>query len=335
MSGYVIKVGHHAPQPVIIGFPDKNTGMPVGEFFETVRQNGAVQIINRARVWCRRVMPDGKLPADTSIEANDPKYKGTLEFLDWQDNKTGAQAIEIRFLTMSSSLDYDYQRTVQKIETKVEDGTDFLYFNPGENKYDPKTEALYIQFLKVHPQNRDSKSKNPDPKIKGYSFYEVNDDNSDRTSIHTKEISLDAGILVRGLSSKNNQLRNLFDILKQQITNINELPVFSNISHLSTETDIYRALLMYTETEPDQLLLHVDRYKKELLEKFEWAKSHDALDITKDGFIALLIDGKPNILWKEVPEKGKKMLDWVIDNFVEEEVYIQSRNFKKLCEKLK
>lgn len=338
MAGYVINVGHHAPQKVIIGFPDRATGMPIGETFETVKQVGVYQIINRARVWCRRVMPDGKLPkngdVETILEVNDPKYRGNLEFLKWGDAKTGAQAIEIRYIPMSSSLDYDYQRTVQKIETKVEDGNDFLYLTPGENKFDPKSQALLIQMYKVHPQNRDSISKNPEPQLKGHTYFEITDENTDRTSIKRKEASLDAGLLVRELSNNEAQLKNLFEILSGYGATA-EHPAFAGVDHLSNPTDVYKALLMYSELSPDQLIANIDRYKKELLDRFEWAKSFNALDTTKDGFIGLEVNGKPNIIWKEVPGKGNKMLDWVVNNFVNDEVYIQTKHFKSLCEKLK
>ena len=63
---------------------------------------------------------------------------------------------------MSSSLDFAYQQTIQKIDTKVEDGHDYIYLTPGENKFDEDKDKNLVQMLKVHPQNRESVSKNPD-----------------------------------------------------------------------------------------------------------------------------------------------------------------------------
>lgn len=338
-AGYVIHVGHHAPSKVIVAFPDKKTGMPSGEPIEMYKTPGVIQIINRARVWARRVMPDGKLPVvekvEQPLEVNDPRYKGTLEFLGWGDMKTGAQAIEIRWLAQSSSLDYDYQRSIQKIETRVEDGTDFIYLQPGQNKFDPKQQALLIQLLKVHPQNRESKSKNPDPQFKGYTYVEVTDENSDKTIISHKESALDAGILVKSMSVKSGQLKNLLDVI-QSSGSENENPIFAGVNHLSVESDVYKALLFYAEANPAGLMAHIESHKKTILDRLSYADSFKAVDDTKAGFIGLTIAGSPNIIWSELPEgKRDKMIEWVLENWAEEKVYMGSKKLFDLCTKLK
>jgi len=328
MAGYVIHVGHYSPQKVLVGHPDPKTGQPTGDALEVYKQNGAYQVINRARVWGRRVLPDGKMPENNTLEVNDIKYKGDIEFLKWGDNKQGAQAIEIRYLPMSNSLDYDYQRTVQKLDVKIEDGHDFIMLTPGENKFDDTRQALLVKMLRVHPQNRDSISKNPDPQLKGYTYIQVTDDNSDKTFVSKKEASLDAGLFVKGLSISPARLKNLLEIF------IGYGVDFGEVNNLSTDTAIYQALLYFTEKAPDEMMKLISRYKSELLDKFELAKSFNALDLTKDGFIGMTSKNKPVIVWKDVEGKGNKMIDWVIDNFVKEDVYMQTKYFKSLCEEL-
>jgi len=256
------------------------------------------------------------------------RYKGNLEFLKWGDNKLGAQAIEIRLLPISQSLDYEYQRSVQKIEVRVEEDQAQIELKPGENKFDPNTEALKIQMLKVHPQNRDSISKNPDPTIKGYTYYEVSDEQVDKAFVKNKEASIVAGNFVVGLSAKPQQLKNLFEIFKGYSVE------FGDINRLSNDTDIYSALLKFAEI-PGQFGLLINRYKTDLQDKFELAKSYKALDLTKDGFIAMVIDNKKEIIWEKAEGKGDAMIEWVLENFVEEAVYQQTQHFLSLCSKLK
>jgi hypothetical protein len=329
-AGYVIHVGQHAPETVIIAQPNKE-GNPKGDAFETAKQVGSYLIINRARVWCRRVLTSGKLPTkdgeEEVLEVTDTRYKGDLEFLKWGTNKLGAQAIEVRFLPISRSLDYDYQRTVQKIEVRVEEDQAQIELKPGENKFNYDTEALKIQMLKVHPQNRDSVYKNPDPTLKGYTYYEVTDAQVDKAFVKAKEASITAGRFVVDISSKPQQLRNLLEIFKKYGVD------FKDVNILSNDTDIYTALLKYADT-PGEFGQQVQRYKAELYEKFELAKSYKALDLTKDGFIALTVKNKKDLVFENAEGKGDKMIEWVLDNFVDETVYQQSQHFISQCSKL-
>ncbi|HNU13631.1 MAG TPA: hypothetical protein PKI55_04175 [Chitinophagaceae bacterium] len=333
-NGYVIHVGHHSPSKAIVATPDARTGQPIGDIFEVTKQLGAFQIINRATVWARRVMQNGKLPDDgkgneVPLEATDQRYKGDLEFLKWNDNKTGAQAIQIRYLRQSRSLDYEYQTVIQKITTRVEDGTDFIILPPGENQFDPNKDALLIKFLEVHPQNRDSESKNPDPMIKGYTYFEKTEKDADAKFIKHKENAIDAGLLLKQLSIDPAKLKNLFEIFVQ--SNVD----FGSVSILSPNGDIYATLLKYSETDPEDMMKRIDRYKTELIKRFEYAKSFNALDLTKDGVIGLTVENKPNIIYDKVEGKGNKMIDYVVDNFVDPVIYEKTKHFTSLLEKVK
>lgn len=328
-TGYVINVGVHGPQKAIVGEVTKD-GYPKGNTTEVFIQVGTHGLINRARVWCRRVYPGGKLPVvdgtENQIEVIDPKYKGDLEFLKWGDNKTGAQAIEIRYLPHSSSLDYQYQDVVQKIQVRVEEGFDQIDLTPGQNKFDPVSQKNLVQMLKVHPQNRDSVSKNPDPKIKGHQFYEVSDDDADRQFVKHTEAAVVSQSFVINLSEHPQRLRNLFAILSGMNAN------FGDVNHLSNPTDIYASILKLAQTDPGGFGTMVNTYKKSLQDLFAKAESLKALDLSKDGFIAFEFAGKTTIIWDKVEAKGKKMPDWVIEHFLDEEVYDRTQHFKSLCD---
>lgn len=335
-KGFSIQVGQHGPSEVTVGHPNKS-GMPTEESYQVLKQTGAHLLINSTRVWARRVQPDGKLPvldgAEVALEVTDVRYKGKLEFLPWGTQKVGAQAIHCRFLSQSSSLDYEYQKNVQKIETRVEDGTEYIPLSPGENKFDTEQQALLIQYLKVHGQNRDSVYKNPDPTLKGYIYYEIADKESDVAFIGHREKALDAGLMIKGLSSDIQSMRNLFEIfLEYRKANGQN---FGNTDLLSGDKDIYSLLLKYADTDPGEMMKFIDRYKKELIDRFEYAKSFKALDLEKEGFIGFIDPtGKKVQVWSGVKAKGEKSIDWVIENFVQDDVYKSTKYFISLCSKL-
>ena len=333
MAGYVIRVGQHSPTKVLIGRPNQD-GRPGPDAIEAFRQVGACLIVARSKVWARRVYPDGKLgksgEQEIPVEVLDPKYKGGLEFLEWQSGKTGAQLMEIRYLPTSNTLDFEYQTLVQKIiPPRPEEGLDHIQLSPGENKFDPNKQALLIQFLEVTHDNRDSKSKNPDPMIKGYMFYTVDDQDSDKTFIRKTEASTSAKTKIIAMSSVDGQLQNVFEILAAQGVD------FGTINHLSPPTDIYTALLKYADEFPEDYGKRIEQYKKKVQDQFEYAESFKALDLTKDGVIALHINGKTDIVWDNAEGKGRKMIEWVAENFSDPKVYQQTKHFISLCAKLK
>lgn len=331
-AGYVIQVGHESPQEVIVSIPNKdgNPGVNQTKVFNEV---GLHMIINRCRVWCRRVMNDGKLPKDDAgnemaLEFRDVRYKGKLEFLDWGNDKTGAQAIEIRYLSQSTSLDVDYQDFVQNIKLDYEgkDGHTTLEFRSGRNEFDFKKDALLIQMLQVHSQNMNSKSKNPNPAIKGYVFKEVSEDMSDSSLIKHFESELDAGNFVKGISENPQSLRNLFEILLGYGVGFGEITLLSN------DIDIYKSLVAYTKAASIDFNSNIERYKKELNDLFLKAEAFKAFDLTKTGTIAILVDNKSEILYEKAEGKERAMLNWVLENFLVPDVFEKSKRLKLICD---
>jgi hypothetical protein len=165
--------------------------------------------------------------------------------------------------------------------------------------------------------------------IKGYTYKEVSDGDVDKTYIRNKEAALDMGIFVKQLSAIDGGVRNVFDILSKYGWD------FANVNELSVDTDIYTALLRFSEFNPDDFSKQIDRFKKEVQDRFAYAKSFNALDTTKSGYIALRVNGQSDIVWEGVDGKGDNMLDWVIENFAENKVYHGIRKFISLCNKLK
>lgn len=333
-AGYVIHVGHYAPQKAIISVPNKegNPSVDVAEVYKTV---GAHLLINRARVYARRVLTDGKPATDAKgdeqvLEVTDTRYRGKLEFLPWGSTKVGAQAIDLRYLAQSASLDVEYQDNIQKIKVDAEgkDGSAFLELEAGQNKFNYDTQALLIQFYQVHPQNRDSKSKNPDPKIKGFTYYEMTDALADTTSIAQSESRITAGNFVLGLSTKPESMRNLMDLF------LNSKVEFGETNLLSIDKDIYKALLNLSEQKPGDFGKLINDFKKEISDNFEKAKAYKALDLTKAGTIGLIVGSKKEVIFENAEGKDDEMIDWVLENFLDAKVYNGVKKLKELCEKL-
>lgn len=325
-GGYVIQVGNEKPAEAIIATPNKKTGEPMGPQMKTYKKVGSHLIINRARVWGRRYMTKDGKKVTGDIEFNTVGYRGDVEFMDW--GADGGYAIDIRYLPQSRSLDYEYQANVQKIIVNPDQDGAHIMLDSGENKFDPKKNEVLIAFLKVYPQNRDSKSKNPDPAIKGHKYYEVTDEDVDQTDIKRIESSIAASKVVNDLSNKPDQLRNLFKIL-------GERGEFGDTNLLSGDLQIYKVLLQYSNAFPVDFFYLIDQYKAGVEDDFKKAESYKALDLTKNGHIALEVEGQKKIIMSDIKGKGEEMIQWMVDNYCEEEVFKATQIFKELVSKLK
>jgi len=328
-GGYVIQVGAEKAAEAIVATPDKQ-GNPQGTQFKTYIRVGKHLILNMARVWGRRVIRgvDGKIKESASeVEFNTAGYKGEIEFLDWGEE--GGYALTIRYLPQSRSLDFEYQENVQKITIRDDQWT-HIQLSAGQNKFDPKKDDILVQFLKVIPGNRDSKSKNPNPDIKGYEYYEVTDEHVDKKRSNLIDASATSANFIKGLSAKPDQLRNLFRVLGDR----NE---FGNTDLLSGDAQIYATVLEYAYANPEDFNALIDEYKRILSEAFEKADSFKALDLTKDGHIAIEVKNKKELPFQgiEIKAKGNAMISWVLDHYLEDDVFKATQVFKDQVSKLK
>ncbi len=327
-SSYVINIGREKPAEAIVAYPDKDGKPKEGEgVLRTYISVGKHFVQNVCSVWGRRVI-NGEAN-ETPIEFNNPKYTGEIEFLKWGDPK--GHSITIRYLKKSRSLDVEYQDNVQKItidKEKGADGSAQIELNAGENKFDLKKDALFVKYLQVHSQNRDSNSKNPDPEIKGYSFYEVTDENVNTKSIQSKEDTLDAGYIVKKVSNKPADLKALLAI-------IGEREELNGVDFLSKDKQIYDALLDYAMTKPNDFMSLINDHKKTISDTFEKAKTYNALDLTKDGDIALIIENKKELLFTGLKGKGNNMLTVVLEDCFDSETHKKIESLISLVEKLK
>lgn len=342
MAGYVIMVGREQPGKAFVGYPDNSmnsddgkikyvgTLKPGSEVAERVIPVGKHLIINNYRAWGRRVV-DGKPVKNEAgdelhLEFNDPKYRGDIEFLKWGDSR--GFGIECRFLIQSNSLDVEYQDNVQKIKIDKDKGPAQIELDAGKNEFDPRTKALFIKYLKHHPQNRESTSKNPNPEIKGHVFFEVTDDMVDKQTILNIESALEAGGIVKTMSAKPEAYRNLFEIMGRR-------DEFENVTTLSNDQEKYRVLLKFSQSNPTDFFALIKGFKEEVSDLFKKAESFNALDVTKNGFIAIEVEGKKEVLGSDIKGKGKEMVEWVIKNYADDDAYKVIALLKMAVSKLK
>jgi hypothetical protein len=328
---YVILVGRERPEEAIVSHPKKD-GTPSNE--NPLKRYVAVgkhMMVNPTSVWGRRVI-DGKATVGESkskVELYTPGYTGEVEFLEY-GHKDG-YIITIRYLKQSRSLDMEYQDNIQKLKVdlvKGEDGSGLMILDAGENKFDEKKDALLVQYFRVHGQNRDSVSKNPNPAVLGFTFYEVTDDNVKTASIEKMETSFDAGYIVKTASKSEADLKVLLEI-------VGEREELIGIDNLSKSKQIYEGLLKFAMSNPSDFMSLIDNWKKKFSDAVSKARSYKALDLTKDGHIALLIEEKPNLMFSDIKAKGDKMIDWVMENYTNADVFKKAQGFITLTEKLK
>jgi hypothetical protein len=325
-GGYVIQVGNERPGEAIVAQVNKKNGEPTGPVMKRYIPVGSHLLINRARVWGRRFfMKDGKKVTD-DVEFNTVGYKGEIEFMEWGTD--GGYAIDIRYLPQSRSLDYEYQANVQKIYINPDQEGAHIILKAGENKFDTKKDDLLITFLKVYPLNRDSKYKNPDPTIKSYVYYEITDEHVDHVAVKMIESSTKASFYVQEMSTKPEQIRNLFKIMGDR-------EEFGETNLLSGDSQVYKVLLQYANANAEDFFYLIKIYKESVEDAFSKAKSYNALDLTKDGHIALEVNGKKNLIISNVKAKGENMIQWMLDNFCDEEVFKATQAFKEQVSKLK
>ena len=328
-GGYVIQVGNQKAAKAIVAYPDKK-GDPKGDSFERIMKMGGHLVMNTARVWGRRVIrgTDGKIKnSESDVEFNTVGYKGDVEFLPWGTD--GGYAITIRYLPHSRSLDLEYQNNVQKIVVR-DDQSAYLMLDSGQNKFDYKKDDLLIQFLKVIPANENSKYKNPNPDIKGHVYSEVTDEHIDKKSIARIEESVSATNLVKGISEKPDEVRNLFQVMGKR-------EEFGSTDLLSGDQQIYKTLLEYAYGFPDDFFYMIEEYKRKVRDGFDKADSYKALDLTKDGHIAIEVNQKKHLpyLGIEIKARGNGMIEWVLEHYLKSEVFKGTQIFLEHASKLK
>ena len=293
-----------------------------GEPKEVSIQVGAYGIPNGTEAWGIRLIK-GKRPGRI-INVEDEEYSGEIEFLQWGSKPDIATPIRCRYVPGYRTIDKDYQDL--RLRVTIPDDSAYaalITLNHGPNEFDDLRDFSLVQMLKVHHHNEHSVYHNPE--AEGWMFKELKQEEVDQSE--TKEIDnkFSCILLVNQSSSNPDSIRALFDIVKGiETKEVNKDDV----------QEIFTTLKLFADQKPQVFSSRVHEYKRKVSDVFSKLESYNAIDLTKDGFIAVGQDKKEVIL-DNVPGKGKDMVSWAFDNFLEPKVFEGIRKIEKIAEKLK
>lgn len=319
---YIIEAGPRTrPESVEIGVLEKGSGQTVitGQTAKRMHKRADIGIPNYTDAWGARTI-DGKIP-ENRVEVTDPKYKGQIKFFKWGDPR--GYLIPCRYLKEYSTLDVQYQDRLGAKDTIRED-TDVFYLTmqSGDNIYDPETDPMLVQMLRIHYLNENSESRSPG----SYDFKFRNVADLPKNEIADKVFStkFEALKVVNDAAQDNSlqKLRNLSKIIGALL--LEEVK----------ENNLYSSLSILAESQPEAFLGQVKEWQKQTSNTFEKLKSYQAIDLEKDGTIAAGLSPKELII-DEVPGKGENMLLWLLANYCDERVFQATSKLKQIADKLK
>lgn len=317
---FTIIAGNYEPQPQLQGFLQKTNGQPQPNAVEIMMTVGIIQIPNYSSVWGKRVLRNPteaqkQKYGDGGVSLTDPDYKGDIEFLKY--GTAGGEAIEVRYLLNSSTLDKQFQDNIQKLKPRDEDA--FIELTQGVNDYDYATQATLIQMLKVHGRNSDSISRNP-----------AIDDSDFR--------EYDAGKILIKEKDKIQELNTALNIVFATEAKDGEIAVLATIigadSGQQTEM-LFNALLDKARNDPKEFLRLYTEFKKKTVKLLGDSVEMKLLDITQDGVLSFYENNKKEILLSSIGSeyKGRGMFLYITDNILNPEVFKAVGRLKAQFEK--
>lgn len=324
MGKYVVYAGDERPAFIQANYIEKGSGQTRTEQGKKpqlyANRPGDVGFPNMTEAWGVRLDKDGKIP-ETPLSVIASNYAGKVEWLEWGDPK--GCAIVARWLSGYNTLDFQYQKLVLKADDKINEDSDvwFMVLKNGLNEFDETTESAKIEHLQISSYNQNSKSKNPN--IVSSMFHEKNEAQELKDEGKKIDAKIDAGIIVRNASKDNSyaSLRNLSRALSKLITV--EIP----------DEDLYTELLKLADTEPEVFVGQIEEHKRWVSNIFVKAKSFKVIDLTKNGIIAAGKDAM-EIIGKDIPAKGDKMLDYILENCFEAEASKTITLLKNITDKI-
>lgn len=298
---YTIIAGNHQPQPALQGVLEKTTGLPKGEEIQIMLTVGRIQIPNWSEVWGKRVI-EGKDEKD-DVSVTDKDYRGEIKFLPY--GAAGGEAIEVRWLPNSKSLDKQYQDTVLKL--KLRDEHVLIDLEQGLNDFDEATQGTLIQMLRVHGRNGDSVSRNPD--IREQDYREYNPEKMKTSKAEKLQRLTTAMTMVFETEGKDSKIEIMASIQGLDAAKQSEI--------------LFNDLLTKAEKDPVTFLKVYQDYKKRVKELMDNSIELKLLDDGVDGLLSYFVKQKKEVLISNIPATypGKRMLVYVTDNILDSEIH--------------
>ena len=259
--------------------------------------------------WGRRVINGvAPGPGKPPIEANDPAYKGEIEFLDAKD--PNGTIIYCRYVKGQSTLDYQYQINRLNIIPKEKDEENLMIVLPrGEHEIDPAKDKAYALALKVHPMNADSKTKTN--RYTNSMYKEVVLMESQKKEVKAIQIDWEAKKIVNESADTFLKLKVLHTILsaKKEIT-----------YNKADENDLYDTLMLFANQSPQDVIDLVLKYKEDTTSIIEKTKSFNAFDTATNGTLKVGLI-KKEVLLEDIDAKGEDMIQYLFDTCMEHKTF--------------
>lgn len=300
---YTILAGRKEPAKVLQGALSKTTGMPTGTPQKVLVMVGAILIPNWSRAWGRRVAepsnPSKKTSEDRSVAVTHPDYRGLIEFLPY--GHSNGEAIEIRYLPNSGTLDKLYQDTVQKIVPRQEDA--MIILQQGLNNFDEEKEKMKVMMLKHHSLNLNSPCRSED--ATDYDFVNFDSEGRNKSRMQVLNIKAEANEFIRlADADKNGMLLVLAEIFNQDSR---QQPGLLLEYLLDKATDF-----------PVEFVNAINEFKKQVETSLVESLEVGILELRDNGKLILKAEGDnpSETLLQEVEGEGNDRKLWLIQQAV-------------------
>jgi hypothetical protein len=328
-ESYTIEAGSSSrPETVERGNLEKDMGQSQkqGESVQTLLRRADIGIPNWTEAWGVRLDKNGNIPVEP-LDIRNPDYKGQIKELNWGD-KAGCMII-CRYLKGYNTIDMLYQNIILNAAANIREddpssADDFyLRLQSGDNFFDPESDKYLVQMLKVHYMNGSSKSRSPESMKQ--MFKERLLVQNEQAETKTYNDKFDALKIVNEASTDNSlsKLKNLLLIVRDLYTLDEEVK----------DADLFRVLSMLADTKSELFLSKINEYKKNLSNIFEKAKSYKAIDLTKDGMIVAGTT-KQELIGEGIPGKKDGMIDWLMQNYLDQKASDTIFKLKQITDKL-
>lgn len=304
---YTVEAGRKEPVKVLSGTLNKESGQPNSDTQVVGLAVGKILLPNHSFVWGRRIIEsddtkksDNKTQA-RSVAVTDPKYKGKIEFLPWNDDK--GEQIAIRYIRKSSSLDAQYQDLVEKL--KPADDEAFIELENGLNHFDEKQNPLLVEMIKRHTLNISNTSRDPNNYEFAYKEYSPTERTKAKEAmIVDRSSATDIVIESKGSSSR-----------------IQTLGLIFRLDSMMPDDMLYETLLDKAENNPVEFMSTIQSVKASVFVAFRDAEEAGLIDLKVKDKIHYNPDGKRAILLNEVEADEEDKIKWVTENILESAVY--------------